>query len=82
MAGLKKHAIYSACEGNRRPALFLLIGFWTCTTIAIAVVFRRIFALADPPRSAPPQLAGLDAAFASACRPHPWPIFCPHWSSY
>jgi hypothetical protein len=51
--------------GRPRPALVLLIGFWTCTAIAIAVVFRRIFALVDPPRSAPPQLAGLDAAFAS-----------------
>jgi hypothetical protein len=48
-----------------RPAIVLLIGFWACIAIAIAVVFRRIFALVDPPRSAPPQLAALDAVFAS-----------------
>ena len=48
-----------------QPALALRIGFWACTAIAIAVVIRRILALADPPRSAPPQLAALDALFAS-----------------
>jgi len=50
---------------QQRPALVLRIGFWACTAIAIAVVIRRILALADPPRSAPPQLAALDAVFAS-----------------
>src|SRR5271154_5602830 len=48
-----------------RAPLWLRIGFWVCTAIAIAVVIRRIFALAFPPRSAPPQLAALDAFFAS-----------------
>src|SRR5271154_3114589 len=48
-----------------RAPLWLRIGFWVCTAIAIAVVIRRIFALAFPPRSAPPQLAALDAIFAS-----------------
>ncbi|HEX4164707.1 MAG TPA: DUF2306 domain-containing protein [Bryobacteraceae bacterium] len=43
----------------------LLTGFWVCTVIAIAVVIRRLFVLASPPRAAPPQLAGLDTAFAS-----------------
>ena len=33
--------------------------------IAVAVVIRRAIALAHPPQSAPPQLAQLDAAFAS-----------------
>lgn len=33
--------------------------------ISVTVVLRRVFALAYPPRSAPPQLAALDAAFAS-----------------
>ena len=51
--------------GQPRPALILRIGFWVCTAIAIAVVFRRIFALVNPPRSAPPQLAALDTVFAS-----------------
>lgn len=32
--------------------------------IAAAVAIRRMTALASPPRSAPPQFAGLDAAFA------------------
>jgi hypothetical protein len=44
---------------------WLRIGFWTCTAISIAVVLRRTLALAHPPQSAPPQLAALDAAFAS-----------------
>ncbi len=50
-----------------RPAasLWLRTAFWICIVIAIAVVLRRVFALASPPRSAPPQMAGLDAAFAS-----------------
>ena len=33
--------------------------------ISVAVVLRRTVALAHPPQSAPPQLASLDAAFAS-----------------
>ncbi len=51
-------------NGQRFP-LWLRIGFWICTAIAVAVVIRRILALAFPPRSAPPQLAALDAFFAS-----------------
>jgi hypothetical protein len=50
---------------QRSPGLVLRAGFWACTAIAIAVVIRRIFAFVDPPRSAPPQLAALDAVFAS-----------------
>ena len=45
--------------------LWLRWGFWICVVIAIAVVFRRIFALAYPARSGPPQLRMLDALFAS-----------------
>jgi len=44
---------------------WLRIGFWACIAIAIAVVIRRTVALAHPPQSTPPQLAILDAAFAS-----------------
>jgi len=44
---------------------WLRIGFWACIAISIAVVVRRTVALAHPPQSAPPQLAALDAAFAS-----------------
>src|SRR5271165_3693806 len=49
----------------KQAPLWLRLGFWACTAIAVAVVIRRIFALAAPPRSAPPQLAALDAFFAS-----------------
>jgi hypothetical protein len=41
------------------------VGFWVCTAIAVAVVARRLFALAYPPRSGPPPLVALDALFAS-----------------
>jgi len=50
---------------NARAPLWLRIGFWVCTAIAVAVVIRRIFALAFPPKPAPPQLAALDSFFAS-----------------
>ena len=45
--------------------LLLRIGFWLCILIAVVVVIRRIFALASPPQSAPPLVAGLDADFAA-----------------
>jgi hypothetical protein len=45
--------------------VWLRAGFWVCIVIAIAVVFRRLFALALPPRAASPQLAALDLAFAN-----------------
>jgi len=49
-----------------RFPLGLKIGFWFCMVIAVAVVIRRIVALSTPPSpNAPPQLAGLDAYFAS-----------------
>jgi Predicted membrane protein (DUF2306) len=51
-------------EGHGSPR-WLRIGFWACIVISVAVVFRRIIALAHPPQSAPPELAGLDAMFAS-----------------
>lgn len=44
---------------------WLRIGFWVCTVIAVAVVLRRIVALVHPVQSGQPQLAELDAAFAS-----------------
>jgi len=40
-------------------------GFWGCVVIAVAVVMRRLVALAHPSPSAPPQLAELDAVFAA-----------------
>ena len=52
---------------QHRPSKWggIRIAFWICMVIAVAVVIRRILALAFPPRSTPPQMAGLDAAFAS-----------------
>lgn len=44
---------------------WLRVGFWVCILISVAVVMRRLVALVHPPRSAPPQLAALDAVFAS-----------------
>jgi hypothetical protein len=45
--------------------LGLRIGYWLCIAIAVAVVIRRFLALVYPSHSAPAQLAGLDAVFAS-----------------
>ena len=44
---------------------WIRIGFWACTVIAVAAVLRRVVALAHPAQSGPPQLAVLDALFAS-----------------
>ena len=44
---------------------WIRIGFWVCTAISVAVVLRRTVALIQPPQSAPPQLAALDAKFAA-----------------
>jgi hypothetical protein len=41
------------------------VGFWICIAISVAVALRRIYALAVPARSAPPELAALDNLFAS-----------------
>jgi hypothetical protein len=51
--------------GETRSPLLLRAGFWTCIVIAVAVVLRRIFALAAPSHRGPPQMASLDDAFAS-----------------
>ncbi|HUN82904.1 MAG TPA: DUF2306 domain-containing protein [Terracidiphilus sp.] len=45
--------------------LWLRIGFWICTVIAVAVVIRRVLTLAFPNPNPPPQLGSLDTAFAS-----------------
>ena len=51
-------------DGARAP-LWLRAGFWICIAISVAVVLRRIYALAVPARNAPPELAALDNLFAS-----------------
>src|SRR5258708_29650426 len=45
--------------------LWLLTGFWVSIAISIAVVVRRLVAIAHPSQTAPAQQATLDAAFAS-----------------
>src|ERR1700688_4675275 len=49
-------------ERGRAP-LWLRTGFCICFVIAIAVVVRRLLALAYPSQCAPAQLAALDAVF-------------------
>lgn len=44
---------------------WLLVGFWICTVIAIAVVIRRLAALAHPSASSPPPMIALDQSFSS-----------------
>jgi len=41
------------------------LAFWVSILIAVAVVIRRIVALASPTQGGPPQMAALDSAFAS-----------------
>jgi len=50
---------------NPPAPLWLRTGFWICIVIAVAVVIRRIATLAFPSPNPPPQVAGLDDAFAS-----------------
>ena len=44
---------------------WLKVGFWICVTIAVAVVLRRVVALAHPTQGGSSPTAGLDAVFAS-----------------
>jgi hypothetical protein len=45
--------------------LWLLTGFWASIAVSVAVAVRRLVAIVHPLPSAPSQMAGLDAAFAS-----------------
>lgn len=45
--------------------LWLRIAFWLSIAIAVAVVIRRLVALAHPATGGPPQLANLDSYFVS-----------------
>ncbi len=60
---LRKHE--AGWQNKPTPSLWLRVGFGASILIAVAVVLRRLFALAFHPRSATPQLAALDAVFAS-----------------
>jgi len=52
-------------ESNAKAPLWLRTGFWIAIAISVAVVLRRVFALATPPRKLPPQMASLDNSFAA-----------------
>jgi hypothetical protein len=65
LANLQTQEEIQESSENRPSSRWLRAGFWACIVISVAVVLRRIVALAHPPHSAPPQLAALDAVFAS-----------------
>jgi hypothetical protein len=45
--------------------LWIAIGFWASIVVAIAVVVRRLIALAHPSQTGPPSMVLLDAVFVS-----------------
>jgi hypothetical protein len=51
--------------GKAAAPLWLVTGFWVSIVISVAVVVRRLVAIAHPSGTAPPQMVALDAAFAS-----------------
>jgi hypothetical protein len=59
------YAEKSVIRSEAASPLWLRIGFWGCTVIAIAVVLRRLSAIIFPPKNVPPQMARLDGVFAS-----------------
>jgi hypothetical protein len=54
-----------AGQVEKRAPLWLVAGFWASIAIAVAVVVRRLVAIAHPSQTAPPQMVALDAVFAS-----------------
>jgi len=50
---------------KQRTPLWLLTGFWISIAISVAVVVRRLVAIAHPSQTAPPQMVALDGTFAS-----------------
>ena len=55
----------SVVPKNAQTPAWLRVWFWACIVIAVAVVCRRIFALAHPGQATRSQMAALDQAFAS-----------------
>ena len=51
--------------GKAAAPLWLVTGFWVSIAISVAVVVRRLVAIAHPSGNAPPEMVALDAAFAS-----------------
>jgi hypothetical protein len=59
---------YRQAKAPQSPLKFpvwLQVCFWIAIVISVGVVLRRVFVLANPARSGPPRMAGLDDAFAS-----------------
>jgi hypothetical protein len=54
-----------ALHSVSKAPLWLRIGFWIAIVISVAVVLRRVVALATPSRNRPPQMAALDNVFAA-----------------
>lgn len=66
MSSVSTRSIPTGNLGRASYPYWLRIGFWACILIAVAVVLRRVVALAHPQlQSGPPQMAALDATFAS-----------------
>ncbi|HEX4749970.1 MAG TPA: hypothetical protein VH302_10555 [Bryobacteraceae bacterium] len=55
----------SPADQMYRHPLWLLVGFWVCVVIAIAVVIRRILALTEGSNSGTGPMAEMNAAFSS-----------------
>jgi hypothetical protein len=62
--GKRANRVYSVYPSYPFYPRWLKAGFWVCVVIAVAVVLRRVVALAHPAGGASP-MAGLDAVFAS-----------------
>ncbi len=56
---------FGAQDGKRQGPLWLKVGFWGCTVIAVGVALRRFVALLHPSQTGPPAMAALDTSFAS-----------------
>jgi len=54
-----------ALQSTSKTPVWLRAGFWICIVMSVAVVLRRVVAIANPSRNSPPQMAALDDVFAS-----------------
>jgi hypothetical protein len=71
-AGIKQ---LGAQDVKHRAPLWLKVGFWGCTVIAIAVALRRFVALVHPSQAGPAAMAALEQSFASRAAL----TFAPHY---
>ncbi len=56
--------LFESYATSRHP-LWLLVGFWACVAISIAVVIRRIVALIGPTSAGATRMAQINATFSS-----------------